>query len=164
METNTEDQAGTQYVVRVGGEDVSVTKGEGEDAKTYSYYETVITVTTTTAGTTVEYEEIIAGDIDGFNGVDDTDAAHILTASLDIMLGMADVYNEANETMIAVERTTENGDVYIMGDIDGFNGVDDTDAAHILTASLDIMLGLVDTYNEANETMIGNPIIVEVIE
>ena len=72
VETNTSDQEPTQYVVRVGGENVSVTKGEGESAKTYSYYEAVISVLTTEEEEEPTY---ILGDVydDGTGTVDDID-------------------------------------------------------------------------------------------
>ena len=74
-ETDTSDQpldeqTPTEYVVRVGGENVSVTKGE----KTYSYYEAVISVLTTEDGSTTNTIEVKWGDVTGDDIVDSSDA------------------------------------------------------------------------------------------
>lgn len=105
VDTNTSDQIPTEYVVRVGGENVSVTKGE----KTYSYYEAVISVLTTPESTTPTYT---LGDVDGEYGINATDATIVLKHVAGI------------STLI--------GDFLLAADVDGEYGVNATDATLVL--------------------------------
>ena len=109
VETNTSDQEPTQYVVRVGGENVSVTKGEGESAKTYSYYEAVISVLTTPESTTPTYT---LGELDGETGVNISDAIELLKYCA---------------TLISFDDTQ-----LLAAELDGETGVNISDAIELL--------------------------------
>ena len=125
------DTVGVDYVVRVGGENVSNPKTEkdenGDDkVVTYSYYEATITVTATAAGE--DKIDIIWGDVDFSGDANIDDALYILAAKA----GGTKIVGDNNTNKLGINAPI-SGNI-IWGDVDFSGDANIDDALYILAA------------------------------